>query len=125
MGGGTLQRLLIRLLLAACAAGPLVVGVLPVVPALLLLAPLAALALYAFTRTGAPAWAKQRATVGLSLALAVTVFDLLARPLLLYVFEDRPKLLFAARLLAMPGAYPFASNRNFLPRTYGGQATRG
>src|SRR5205085_5589113 len=119
MGRGTLQRLLIRLLLAACAAGPLVVGVLPVVPALLLLAPLAALALYAFTRTGAPAWTKKIAAVGLSITFAVTAFDLLARPLLLYVFEDRPKLLFARRLPALPEVYRFAPNVNFRARTYG------
>jgi uncharacterized protein (DUF58 family) len=90
MWRGSLRRSTIWLLLIVGAAAPLIVGVLPVVPALMLLAPLAALALYAFARAGAPAWTKKVATVGLSVCFAVTVFDLLARPLLRYVFEERP-----------------------------------
>jgi hypothetical protein len=106
-------------LLLAVSLGPLVVGVLPVAAAVVALGPVACFTLYAVAPVRPKVWSKKLALVALSICFAVTGFDLITRALVLYVFEDRPKVLFAHRLAALPELYRLPPNVRYHGATCG------
>jgi hypothetical protein len=122
MGRFNFRKIAMCLLALTIVFGPLIVGVLPVLAAVMLLTPIAIFSLYAFGGIGAPAWMRALGLVVLSICFAVTLFDLLARPVLLRIFEDRPKIMFAHRVPELPEIYRFSPNINFVGRTYGNLA---
>lgn len=120
----TRRRVLLWTALAVVAFSPTAVGALPASPAAAPLAALFAFSAYAFTSAprGRPARA---ALVLLSCCLALTLFDLAARPVLLYLYDrDRPTAALLRRWPPLPLLPRYVPGVSFDGVTYGDLAAR-
>ncbi|MBV9924109.1 MAG: hypothetical protein JOZ96_03645 [Acidobacteria bacterium] len=112
------RTLLACALLGAVALSPVASGALAVFPYAALGACVAAFAAYAFGRTRGRA-AKGVSVVLLSACFGVTLFDLAARPLLLYLSGARPSERYIQRWPPLPSLQRYAAGVEFDGETYG------
>jgi hypothetical protein len=105
-------------LLGVVVFSPLAVGAFDVFPYALAAVTLFVLAAYAFGITRAPR-PRRVALVLLSTCFAVTLFDLAARPLLLYLYGSRPADRFIYRWPPLPQLQRYSAGVNFDGVTYG------
>jgi hypothetical protein len=115
----TLKRLVLWSALAATIVGPTAVGIFPIFPAIVIQAGLFVFCVYAFSSSHATIRTKRLGMALVSICLAMTLSDLVARPLLFRMLEYRPRELFAHTEPELPMIYRFAPNVNFKGVTFG------
>lgn len=114
-----LRLMVLCVVCGATALAPVVVGELPIFPATLLLAPVAAVALYAFGFPAASARAKRIAVALLSICFAVAVFDLVSRPVVARLVGERAREISVHTWEPMPLVFRYDRNTRFTGTTCG------
>lgn len=104
--------------LAILITTPLLEGVLPVVT-LAMLTPAAVLTLFAYGSSAAPVWTKKVALSIVSMCVMATLVDLIARPVFLFLREDRPAIISPIRLPEVPEIYRFRAASAYSGPLYG------
>jgi len=113
------RLLVVAAIVSVLVFAPIAIGVFPIFPAIMIAIPVLAFSLFAFSSTPGPTSRRRIATVLLSTSFAITLADLLARPVLFRLLEDRPTVMFAHTVPQLPMIYRFASNVNFRGTTFG------
>src|SRR3989442_4865735 len=110
------SRLFLSLITGLAVLSPVAVGIFPVFPMIVILAGVAALSIYAFHNPGVVV--KRIALVTVSICVAITLTDLMARPLLSSL-EERPPDIFAHPLPDLLQVYRFNKSLDFRGSTFG------
>jgi hypothetical protein len=106
-------------LLATLTATPLLEGILPVASALVILTPAVVVTLFAYGSVHAPAWTKKLALSLVSMCVMATLIDLIARPILAVIREDRPSIISPLRDRTVPEVYRFRPSSTYSGPLYG------
>jgi lysophospholipase L1-like esterase len=114
-----LKRQLSWMLMLGIIVGPTAVGIFPLFPTVVVQAALVALCLYAFSSSGSSTRTKRSVLALLSICFAITIGDLLGRPVLFVMLEDRPRDVFAHTVPELPLIYRFTPNVNLKGATFG------
>lgn len=114
-----LQRMLVWVLVGLVSFGPLLVGVFPIVPAAVIPVLLLVFSLYAFSSRSASPRAKQIAVALLSISFALTLAELVARPVMSRLRDDRPEAISPHSLARLPQIYRYLKNVSYRDSYYG------
>lgn len=114
-----LQRMLVWGLVGLVSFGPLLVGVFPIVPASVIPVLLLVFSLYAFSSRSASPRAKRIALTLLSISFALTLSELVARPIMSRLRDDRPEAISPHRLDRLPLLSRYLKNVSYRDSYYG------
>jgi hypothetical protein len=113
----TIRYLILLFLVSLVSFSPLVVGVFPIIPGAIIPILTVCFSLFAFYSRGN--WAKQVAMALLSISLALTLCELVSRPIMAYMRDDRPKQISPHSMARLPQVYRYLKNVNYQGTYYG------
>src|SRR6266550_3874538 len=115
----TLKYLSFWSVMGVVLISPTVVGVFPILPAIIIQGVVFVFCCYALGSANSNSRSKQTALVLLAVSFAITLADSVSRPLLSAVAKQRPQEIAAHALPKLPLVYRFRSNVDFRGATFG------
>jgi hypothetical protein len=113
----TIGRLVLLILVSLIAIGPLLVGLFPIIPGALIPVFIILFSVYAFREEVTRA--KQVVTILLSVSFALTLCELVSRPIMAYLRDDRPKQISPHSMSRLPQLYRYLKNVQYQGSYYG------